>query len=55
MIMDRANIQASLDAWVTGQRSQDFNNVATTSGRKEPRRVDMSPVNDRQPGILGLR
>jgi len=54
MIMDRANIRASIDAWASGTRSQGFNQVAATGG-KEPRRVDMTPVNDRQPGILGLR
>lgn len=51
IIMDPANIEASLDAWANGQRSEVFNEAAQTD---KPRRIDMSPANDSKPGILGL-
>lgn len=51
IIMDPANIEASVDAWANGKRSVAFNDVAQS---ETPRRINMAPANDSKPGILGL-
>ncbi len=51
MIMNPADIQASVEAWSSGARSEVFNQAAT---QDKPRRIDMSPANDSKPGILGF-
>ncbi len=54
MILNPDDIEKSITAWASGERSPVFNGIAMGQQQNQQQsRVDMSPANDRKPGILG--